>query len=73
MGSEAMEPDTPDAWTTDASPQLLGVAELLGVAMWLTSVGDAVSETGVDATAVCVVKGLPVRLGVAPPPPPGGK
>ena len=42
-----MEPDTPDARTTDASPQLINVAELLGEAVRLTSVGDAVSETGV--------------------------
>ena len=78
MGSEAMEPDVPDAWTTDANPQLMGVAELLGMAVRLTSVGDAVSEAGVGVgvgatgDAVCVgvpaVEGLPVRLGVALPP-----
>ena len=55
MGSEPIDPDTPDACTTDASPQLMGVVVLLGVAVWLTSVGDAVSEAGVDdAVAVDV-------------------
>ena len=57
MGRELMEPDTPDAWTTDDSAQLMNVTELLGVAVRLTSVGDAVSEAGVDV-AVAVDVGV---------------
>ena len=57
MGSEAMEPDVPDAWTTDASPQLINVAELLGEAVRLTCVGDTVNETRVDV-AVAVDVGV---------------
>jgi len=49
MGNEPMEPDTPDATTTEASPHIAGVEVLVGVAVRLTSVGDAVSETGVGA------------------------
>ena len=64
MGSEPIDPDTPDAWTTDANPQLMGVAELLGMAVRLTSVGGAVSEAGVGV-GVGVAVGVTVGVGVA--------
>jgi hypothetical protein len=63
MGSEAMEPDVPDAWTTDANPQLMGVAELLGMAVRLTCVGDIVSEAGVEVT-LGVTGGVGLWVGV---------